>query len=261
MMIACVGDNCVDYYDLTGEAFPGGNPVNVAVYVRRMGGESCYIGAVGTDEYGTMLVDALKGKEVAVDRVHVLPGATALSHVQLIDGERVFGDYDEGVMADFKLTEDDKTYLKTCELVVSGLWGHAENDLADIAATGVPVAFDCAERPEDAAAQTALPHTTVAFFSDDASSDEDLRARVQRVYDKGARVVVATRGGKGSLAYDGKTFYDHGIVSCPVVDTMGAGDSFIAGFLMAYLRGETIPDCMTSGANSSAITLGYQGAW
>ena len=47
MKIACVGDNCVDYYDNTGEAFPGGNPVNVAVYVRRMGGQSAYLGAVG----------------------------------------------------------------------------------------------------------------------------------------------------------------------------------------------------------------------
>ena len=29
--VAAVGDNCVDAYDQTGEAFPGGNPVNVAV--------------------------------------------------------------------------------------------------------------------------------------------------------------------------------------------------------------------------------------
>ena len=48
--IACVGDNCVDFYDNTNEAFPGGNPVNVAVYVRRLGGESAYLGAVGTDD-------------------------------------------------------------------------------------------------------------------------------------------------------------------------------------------------------------------
>ncbi|MFR5702099.1 MAG: hypothetical protein ACLUD0_09650 [Eubacterium ramulus] len=37
--IAAVGDNCVDVYDQTGEAFPGGNPVNVAVYTVRLGGK------------------------------------------------------------------------------------------------------------------------------------------------------------------------------------------------------------------------------
>ena len=42
MKIACVGDNCIDYYDDNGQAFPGGNPVNVAVYAKRLGAESAY---------------------------------------------------------------------------------------------------------------------------------------------------------------------------------------------------------------------------
>lgn len=37
--IAAAGDNCVDAYS-DGNAYPGGNPVNVAVYVARLGGES-----------------------------------------------------------------------------------------------------------------------------------------------------------------------------------------------------------------------------
>ena len=60
MKIGCVGDNCIDYYDETGQAFPGGNPVNVAVYVRRLGGEASYVGAAGTDAYGALLVQALR---------------------------------------------------------------------------------------------------------------------------------------------------------------------------------------------------------
>ena len=47
--IAAVGDNCVDAYDQTGGAFPGGNPVNVAVYAVRLGGEASYTGVVGDD--------------------------------------------------------------------------------------------------------------------------------------------------------------------------------------------------------------------
>ena len=181
MKIACVGDNCVDYYDNTGEAFPGGNPVNVAVYVRRMGGQSAYLGAVGSDEYGGLILRALEEKGVDVRRVKRLPGATALSHVCLIDGERVFGDYDEGVMAQFVLAPGDVEFLCSHDLVVSGLWGRVEKSLAQIAARGVPVAFDCAERPEDEAAQIALPHTTLAFFSDDASDLERLKERLTAV--------------------------------------------------------------------------------
>ena len=36
--IAAAGDNCMDVYDKENKAFPGGNPVNVAVYVARLGG-------------------------------------------------------------------------------------------------------------------------------------------------------------------------------------------------------------------------------
>jgi len=261
MKIACVGDNCVDYYDQTGQAFPGGNPVNVAVYVRRMGGESAYIGAVGKDRYGNLILDALKGKGVDVSRVHVLPGATALSHVSLVDGDRVFGDYEEGVMAEFALTPGDIDFLSGFDLVVSGLWGHAERELAQVAARGVPVAFDCAERPEDPPAQIALPHTTVAFFSDSASEVAELEKRMLQIAALGPKLVVATRGDRGSLAWDGQSFHTHGIVPCQVTDTMGAGDSYIAGFLMEYLRGRDPAACMAAGAASSAVTLGYAGAW
>lgn len=248
MKIACVGDNCVDYYDNTGEAFPGGNPVNVAVYVRRMGGQSAYLGAVGSDEYGGLILRALEEKGVDVRRVKRLPGATALSHVCLIDGERVFGDYDEGVMAQFVLAPGDVEFLCSHDLVVSGLWGRVEKSLAQIAARGVPVAFDCAERPEDEAAQIALPHTTLAFFSDDASDLERLKERLTAVAALGPRVVVATRGEKGSVAFDGAAFHTQGVLPCVVKDTMGAGDSYIAGFVMEYLRGKDIPACMAAGA-------------
>ena len=37
MKIACIGDNCIDSYDETGKYYPGGNAVNVAVYLHRMG--------------------------------------------------------------------------------------------------------------------------------------------------------------------------------------------------------------------------------
>ena len=50
--IAAAGDNCMDVYDKEGKEYPGGNPLNVAVYVVRLGGDSTYVGAVGTDKYG-----------------------------------------------------------------------------------------------------------------------------------------------------------------------------------------------------------------
>jgi fructoselysine 6-kinase len=50
-------------------------------------------------------------------------------------------------------------------------------------------------------------------------------------------------------------------VECQVVDTLGAGDSFIAGFLYATLQGLPIPKRMRMGSENAAITIGYVGAW
>lgn len=259
--IGCVGDNCVDHYRQTGEDHFGGNPVNVAVYTRRLGGGISYVGAVGTDGRGAALLDALRGRGVDVSHVHVDEGSTAVTYVEHINGDRVFGDYDEGVMAQFALTEEDIAFLGSHALVVSGLWGHAEGYLARIRQAGAVTAFDCSDRPEDPAAQTALPCTDIAFFSDDGSDDEALRQRLRQLAALGPRIVVATRGSRGSMAYDGQRFYEQGIIPCQVVDTMGAGDSLIAGFLHGYLEGLDLPACMTAGAQCSAVTLSYEGAW
>lgn len=259
--IACVGDNCVDFYDNTNEAFPGGNPVNVAVYVRRLGGESAYLGAVGNDAHGEMMLSALRGKGVDVSHVQVLPGATALTHVCRIDGERVFGDYEEGVMAEFALRDEDIDFMCRYDLVVSGRWGHAEHDLHKVRERGVTVAFDCAENPLDGSSLVALPHTDIAFFADDVSEEEALREKIMQVADLGPSIVVATRGTKGSITYDGNDFHSYGIVRCEVGDTMGAGDSYIAGFLMAYLAQQDILSCMAAGAANAAETISYCGAW
>lgn len=260
MKIACVGDNCIDYYEKTGEVYPGGNPVNVAVYTQRLGGKASYIGAVGTDDNGRLLTGALEARGVDTSHVHIKPGSTALTYVSINNGERVLGDYVEGVMADFKLTDEDIAFICAHDIAVSGLWGKAEGDLGKIHAH-IPVAFDCAQRPEDEVAQIALPHTDIAFFSDDSSSIEALKLRIKRIFALGPSIVVATRGANGSLAYDGNSFYNFGIINCAVVDTMGAGDSYIAGFINAWLNKKPIRNCMEAGANSSAVTLGYKGAW
>ena len=90
---------------------------------------------------------------------------------------------------------------------------------------------------------------------------EALREKILQAAAMGPKLAVATRGSRGCLAWDGTWFYTGGIVSCPVVDTRGAGDSFIAGFLMAWLEGKPVPACMQLGAEQAAVTIGCAGGW
>ena len=99
------------------------------------------------------------------------------------------------------------------------------------------------------------------FFGLESDDNEDVRAFMVEKQARGPKAVVVTLGENGSLAYDGEQFHKGNIIKCEVVDTMGAGDSFIAGFIVGILEGQTIDECMVTGAKSSAVTLGYSGAW
>ena len=129
MKLATAGDNCIDYYAKQNKMFPGGNPINVAVYAKRIQLDSSYTGAIGNDENGQFMLQALQRKGVDASHVYILPGKTAITQVELKNEERIFGDYDEGVLADFSISEYDIDFFLTHDLLHTGLWGNIEKDL------------------------------------------------------------------------------------------------------------------------------------
>lgn len=259
--IAAAGDNCMDVYDGQNQVFPGGNPVNVAVYAARLGCNASYTGVVGTDAYGEEMILAIQQKGVDTSHLRTAPGRTAVTHVEIRNGERILGAYEEGVLADFALTEEDIAFLCSHDLVVTGIWGKIEGELPRIKEGGVPIAFDFATKLADERLESALPYVDYAFFSYDEGREEELYAFMKKMHGYGPQIVIVTRGEKGSVAYDGNGFTHCGIVPCQVADTMGAGDSYIAGFLVGILEGKELEECMRLGAENSSVTLQYSGAW
>ena len=259
--IATVGDNCIDYYTETGDYYPGGNPVNVAVYIKRLGGWSSYTGVVGNDYYGDFLRKALEDKKVDISHLRTLVGPTALTEVKLIDGDRFLGDYDEGVLEQFELSDGDIDFLTSHDLIVSGIWGKIEAYLEKFKSYGKPLAFDFADKLDHEITNNHIQFVDYAFFSMEEDDLAIIKDFMRKIHSKGPSFVIVTRGEKGSIAFDGKHFYEEGIVKTNVMDTMGAGDSYIAGFLYAHINGKSIPEAMRLGATSSSVTLEYFGAW
>ena len=142
MRLAAVGSNCIDYYNNIdgGKAFPGGGPVNMAVYTLRLGGEAAYIGPVGDDVYGQIMIETIKAKGVDTSHLRVEKGKTAVTQVELIDGERVFGDYDEGVLEKYKLTDEDIDYIKNFDVVICDVWGKVEGQFKELKEKGIVTA-------------------------------------------------------------------------------------------------------------------------
>ena len=55
LRIAAFGDNVVDCYLSMGQMYPGGNCLNVSIFLSRFGAQSAYIGAVGKDKAGEVI--------------------------------------------------------------------------------------------------------------------------------------------------------------------------------------------------------------
>nr|WP_211326155.1 fructoselysine 6-kinase [Thermosporothrix hazakensis] len=260
MRIAAIGDNCIDAYPALQKYFPGGNAVNVAVYLRRYQVESAYVGAVGRDAYGRLLKESLSKQGVDISHLHELDGSTAVTYVELVNNDRQLGDYEEGVLASFTLSEDDLSFIAGYDMVHAGIWGKVEQHFPWFRARGLITSFDFADKLDHPLVEQVLPAIDYPFFSYH-QDDAYIRSCMQHAHQQGAKVVVTTLGERGSLAYDGERFYTCGIKQVQVVDSLGAGDSFIAGFLYGVGSGYPIERCLELGTEGAAITIAYFGAW
>ncbi|GAA2096129.1 sugar kinase [Microlunatus panaciterrae] len=80
---------------------------------------------------------------------------------------------------------------------------------------------------------------------------------MQQRINAGARLVVCTHGADGATALDGDGGW-HQVEAEPIsalVDSNGAGDAFLAGFLVSYLRSGLVGDALRSGARQGAATV------
>ncbi|RCW41552.1 MULTISPECIES: fructoselysine 6-kinase [unclassified Halanaerobium] len=260
MKLAAVGDNCIDKYINTNELFPGGNPVNVAVYFSRLNGNSSYIGVIGNDKYGNFLKNSLKKENVNITHLKQLKGKTAVTEVKLINGERILGDYNEGVFTKFELKKEDLNFILGHDLVHSGFWGKTDKYLQYFHNNGLDISFDFANKLENNILEKIIKYIKYAFFSYQ-KDDDFIRSYMKKIHLKGANYVIVTLGENGSILYNGYDFLKYGIIKTNVVDTMGAGDAFIAGFLKAKMEEKTDLEAMELGTKNAAKNISHKGAW
>ena len=81
MRIVGVGDNTVDKYLHLKMMFPGGNAVNVPVLARRYGHDASYIGWLGDDTYGHLILDALVAEGLDVVGL-IVGGSIVIPHLR-----------------------------------------------------------------------------------------------------------------------------------------------------------------------------------
>ena len=248
--VACVGDNCVDVYvDAGGVERVGGNALNVALELARAGHATAYFGAVGTDARGQMVLAGARAGGVDVTHAVVAVGATGVTLVGHDErGERRFDSEEYGVAADYRVPVTDEPLLRRKR------WVHAarQPDLArwspGVRGAGARVSCDL----NDGGPGALDAAVDVAFASAGDAGDAAALAMAHVLRDRGAELAVVTLGAAGSLAHSAGGTWRQPAIPVDVVDSLGAGDAFIAGVIGALLGGGDVASALLAGAHAGA---------
>lgn len=252
-------DNVVDCYLEEGQVFAGGNAVNVAVFAQGAGARAAYAGTVGTDAAGALIRTALNREGVSTDFLQVRPGSTAYCVVGRSNGDRVFREAGVGVSQ----AEFDGGFVAPASgfdavhLSVSS----ALEDLAPDLASVSRLSFDFSTNRDSALLKAVAPHCYLASFSGgDLPGPEGLDLARHAVA-LGAAWALVTRGADGAVLVERDHAYEAPAASTTVVDTLGAGDTYIANVLTALLQANRPEEALTKASEASARTCSRLGAF
>ncbi|TFH16528.1 fructoselysine kinase [Candidatus Bathyarchaeota archaeon] len=256
-----VGDNTVDRYLDRNLMFPGGNAVNVPVFFKRLSGSAGYLGWLGDDPRGALVLNSLKAEGVDVSHCRVIDEPTGRCDIELHDGDRVFIGSMPGARKMIHLEETDYEYISKHAITHTSIYSFIENQLPELKQASNLLSFDFSSNWSREYLEKTLPHVDVAFLSAPQLNESELERLVGWIYAKSHALVVVTRGEKGSTAYDGEVILNQGVIETQIVDTLGAGDSYISRILYETSRGTELKEAMYRAAVSAADTCRYFGAW
>jgi len=261
----------------------GGSESNVAIGLRRLGVQAVWCGRIGADSLGQLVEREIRAEGVDV-RVAVDPSAPTglmIKERRTPDAQRV--SYYRSGSAGSRIAPSDVNDALIAGaglLHVSGITP-ALSAQASVTlryavgvakAAGVPVSFDLNFRGNLWSAEGAasvyrdiMPLADIVFAGEDeaaiavgSSEPEELARRIASL---GPGQAVIKLGADGALALiDGEVFRQ-AAVPVSVVDTVGAGDAFVAGYLAELMEGRGPAERLRTAAATGAFACLVPGDW
>ena len=228
---------------------------------RRLGAEASYLGCLGDDAGGEILLEALTAEDVDVSRVRRLSGANARARIAHENGDRRFVGSIPGVRGRYDLEDDDFAFVASHDLTHTTINSDLDSVLPRIASSARRLSYDFSEKwtPEHLA--RTLPLIDFAFLSAPRRSIGECEELRSRCLELGASTLAITRGSEGALVGSRDQRWQQRAAPVHVIDSLGAGDGFIAGFLLAQLAGASLSNSTAAGAGYAAKVCTWLGAF
>jgi fructokinase len=274
--VVCFGEVLWDI--LPTGPLPGGAPMNVAYHLKKLGTNPALITKIGLDKYGEDLVNILSKSGVTTDYFYVdYEHPTGLVYANVNDHHEVIYDIVYPSAWDFiELKDEMSSLVKAAKYFVYGsLTSRSKvsrdtvNQLLEVAQTKV---LDINLRPphfhrsdvENLLSKADILKMNIAeleLITGWFSNFQTIEERIKLMQDEfKIETLIVTMGGDGALVNHKGTIHRHEGFKVEVADTIGSGDSFLAGFLHQLLTGSSIQDALAFASGIGAFIATQKGA-
>jgi sugar/nucleoside kinase (ribokinase family) len=246
----------------------GSSSAIVAHNLSALGSRVGFQSRIGDDPLGRIALERLKGSGVDVSKVRVIPGGTTTGLTVILPHEHWrniltyagtiaelgWDDLDLDYLADSRHFHFSSYYLqKALRPRVGELFRYLKSK-------GLSISLDTNDDPDDrwdGGLHELLQHVDVFLPNEreacKAAGTEDLEDAVRKLAELVPLVVVKC-GRKGAIAQRGAERFAAPTKEVAMVDPVGAGDSFDAGFLHEFVQGADLLSCLKSGNLAGALS-------
>ena len=256
----------------------GGDAINEATIISRLGYRTSLVSKIGADAAGNFIMEACQKEGICTDGLKVDAAVDTSINVGLVteDGERTFVTNRNGSL--WKMNLDDVSFEGFGEAKLLSLASIFNNPLLDgpalikIFKTAKEHQLTiCADMIKPRLGETladiseALQYVDYFFPNYEEAclltGKSDLEEIAESFLQCGVKHVVIKNGKKGCFIKQGnESFEVPAVPGIKALDTIGAGDNFVSGFITAVLDGKSITECARFANAAAAISVLHLGA-
>ena len=251
--------------------------------VSRLGLKSGWISRLGNDDFGKYILKTVRGEGIDISEVKLVdeyPTSVYFREVLSDGSSRSFYYREKSPTSTMKSEELNEEYLKNAKILhITGVFPSITKNNQKVILEAVKLAkkhnlkvsFDPNIRlkigtKEEAKAyiEKLLPNVDILLVGYEEIEllleDANIENAIKTFHSYGIEKVIVKKGAKGAIGSDGKNTYNvEAIKPKALVDTVGAGDGFAAGFLTALLKGETLENCVRFANAVGSLVVGVEG--
>lgn len=261
----------------------GGAEINVAIGCARLGLKTGFISRFGNDDFGKYILKTIRGEGIDISEIKLVDEYQTSVYFRevLSDGSsRSFYYRENSPTSTMKCEELNEEYFRAAKILhITGVFPSINKNNKDIILEAIKLAkknnliisFDpnirlkmWTKKEAKIYIEKVLPYVDIILVGDEEIEillgDTTIENAIKTFHGYGIRKVVIKKGSKGAVASDGNSIYElDAIKPKALVDTVGAGDGFAAGFLTALCENKTFEKCVEFGNAVGSLVVGVEG--